>query len=349
MKRQFLTLTVLMLLLCCSGVVRGQEDYPYRPFEKNAVWSVNNFKFGSFGDTVIAGREYVKLYRQESDQNFSFDLSQATYWGAFRNDTAEKKVYFAIPAGVRIYTMGYSSVYVTESDTELLFYDFSMALGDTVTCHFFEEDNLTVICTKVSRVSFGSIYAGNHPTSHQSVSLNFEDNDSIVPFGTDGGVKRMIVEDVYPGSSETILWIEGVGSSNGFVSQTLYYLTSGECFNRLLCYCNDNGECLQTGFDISDNDSTDCFTRFIGGGVEELERQRLSVFPSPATHTIQIQGDLPEAAQGILSIYDAMGKQQYQKTMELPLRLDVSFLQKGLYFIRFSTERGIFSGKFIKM
>ena len=83
--------------------------------------------------------------------------------------------------------------------------------------------------------------------------------------------------------------------------------------------------------------------------MEELERQRLSVFPSPATHTIQIQGDLPEAAQGILSIYDAMGKQQYQKTMELPLRLDVSFLQKGLYFIRFSTERGIFSGKFIKM
>ena len=349
MKRKFLPLTVLMLLLYCSSTVHGQEDYQYRPFETGAVWSVNNFKFGSFGDTVIGGKEYVKLYRQESSQNFSYDLSQATYWGAFRNDTAGKKVYFAIPAGVQVYTNDYSSSYVTESDTELLFYDFSMALGDTVACHFFEENNQNVICTKVSRVSFGSIYAGYHPTSHHGVFLNFQDNDSIMPFGTDGGVKRMIVEDVSPTSSETILWIEGVGSSSGFVSQTAHYLTSDESFNRLLCYCNDNGECLQTGFDITDNDSTDCFARSIGGGVQNIERLTLSVYPSPAYNIIRIESGQPEPAAGTLTIWDVLGKMHYQNATQLPQRFDVSFFPKGLYFIHFTSERGDWSGKFIKL
>ena len=348
MKRRFLPLTVFVVL-CCSGAVRGQEDYQYRSFETGAVWSVNNFKFGSFGDTVIGDREYVKLYRQESDQNFSFDLSQATYWGAFRNDTAGKKVYFAIPAGVHIYTMNPVSSYVTESDTELLFYDFSMALGDTVTCHFFEEENLNVICTKVSRVSFGSIYAGYHPTSHHGVFLNFQDNDSIVPFGTDGGVKRIIVEDVFPASSETILWIEGVGSSSGFVSQTAHYLTSDESFNRLLCYCNDNGECLHTGFDITDNDSTDCFARSIGGGVQNFERLTLSVYPSPACDIIRIECGQPESTAGTLTIWDVTGKQHYLSNTQLPQQLDVSPFPKGLYFIRFTSERDNWSGKFIKL
>ena len=271
MKRKFLPLTVFVLL-CCSGAVRGQEDYQYRPFETGAVWSVNNFKFGSFGDTVIGDREYVKLYRQESDQNFSFDLSQATYWGAFRNDTAGKKVYFAIPAGVHIYTMNPFSSYVTESDTELLFYDFSMALGDTVTCHFFEEENLNVICTKVSRVSFGSIYAGYHPTSHHGVFLNFQDNDS-----------------------------------------------------------------------------TDCFARSIGGGVQNFERLTLSVYPSPACDIIRIECGQPESTAGTLTIWDVTGKQHYLSNTQLSQQLDVSPFPKGLYFIRFTSERDNWSGKFIKL
>lgn len=349
MKNRLLCPFVLLLL--CSGAVRGQEDYQYRPFETGAVWSVNNFKFGSFGDTVIGGREYVKLYRQESDQNFSFDLSQATYWGAFRNDTAGKKVYFAVPAGVHIYTMNPFSSYVTESDTELLFYDFSMALGDTVTCHFFEEEKQNVICTKVSRVSFGSIYAGYYqtPTHNQSVFLDFQDNDSIMPFGTDGSVKRMIVEDVSPSSSETILWIEGVGSSDGFVSLSAHYLASDECYTRLLCYCNNDNECLQTGFDITDNDSTDCFAHFIGGGVQNFERLTLLVYPSPACDIIRIESSEPESAAGTLTIWDVTGKQHYLSNTQLPQQLDVSSFPKGLYFIRFTSERENWSGKFIKL
>lgn len=350
MKRTIFITAILALLLLCSWVARGQNDTPYEPFRTGTVWSVNDFKFGSVGDTIIEGITYMKIYKQSEPQAFSFDVSRATYWGALRNDILKKQVYFAVLPGTEVYDAMNHLLYVTERDTDLLFYDFSLNLGDTVTCHFFEEDNRHVIRTEMCRVEYGSIYAGQIQIGGgaiQSVFLPFYDNDSIVSIGEDGGIRRMIVKGVTP-VGETVLWIEGVGSSSGFLSQSDSYLSACGGANRLICYCNEEGDCLFTGFDISDYDSTDCFSIGFGSGIGEKERMQLSVYPSPTNGEIRISGDYSGKERGFLRIYDTMGKLCFNREVEIPSELDVSFLRDGLYILQFSTKNNSYSGKIIK-
>ena len=350
MKRAFFTTALLSLLLLCGGVARGQK-YQYEPFRTGSIWSVNDFKFASLGDTVIGDITYIKIYRQQESQAFQFDITQATYWGACRNDTAERTVYFHVPSGTGIYNASNNLVQVTERDTDLLFYDFSLALGDTVTCHFFEEESGNVVRTEVCRVDNGSIYAGQVQAGGgaiQNVFLPFYDNDSIVPMGEDSGLRRIIVKGITTPFEEPVLWIEGVGSSSGFVSQSDNYLSSDGGVNRLLCYCNGNDECLYTGFDISDNDSTDCFSNGFGSGIRGDGKMRLTAYPLPAHDIIRISNESSWEGSGLLRIYDTMGRLHYDRVVEIPGNIDVSCFRNGLYILQLFTKENNYSGKFIK-
>ena len=350
MKRALFTTALFALLLMCGGMAKGQENL-YEPFRTGSIWSVNDSKFSSVGDTVIGGITYIKIYRQRELQAFGFDIAQATYWGACRNDTAERAVYFHVPSGTGIYNASNNLIHVTEQDTDLLFYDFSLALGDTVTCHFFEEEFGNVVRTEVCRVNYGSIYAGQTQTGGgaiQNVFLPFYDNDSIVHIGEDSGLRRMIVKGISTPFGETVLWIEGVGSSSGFVSQSDQYLCTDGGVNRLLCFCNSNDECLYTGFDISDNDSTDCFSNGFGSGIRGDGKMRLIAYPSPAHDKIRISSESHWEGDGLLRIYDTMGILHYDRVVEIPSIIDVSCYRSGLYILQLFTKENNYSGKFIK-
>lgn len=352
MKKSLFTTTLLALLLMCGGVAKGQENL-YEPFRTGSIWSVNDSKFASVGDTVIGDITYIKIYRQRGEQAFQFDIAQAAYWGACRNDTAERTVYFHIPSGTEIYNASNNLIHVTERDTDLLFYDFSLSHGDTVTCHFFEEEFGNVVRTEVCRVNYGSIYAGQTQTGGgaiQNVFLPFYDNDSIVHIGEDSGLRRMIVKGISTPFGETVLWIEGVGSSSGFVSQSDQYLCTDGDVNRLLCFCNSNDECLYTGFDISDNDSTDCFSNGFGSGIRDDVKMRLIAFPNPSNSTLNIGFDGIENPQGIITVCDMSGvvvlEQECNSTVT---QLDVSRLKSGIYAVVFRNGNGIIVRKFVKM
>jgi hypothetical protein len=348
MKRALFT-TALLALLLCGGVAEGQENL-YKPFRIGSIWSVNDSKFASVGDTVIGDITYIKIYRQRGVQAFQFDIAQATYWGACRNDTAERTVYFHVPSGTEIYNASNNLIHVTERDTDLLFYDFSLSHGDTVTCHFFEEEFGNVVRTEVCRVDYGSVYAGQTQTGGgaiQNVFMPFYDNDSIVTVGEEGGYRRIIVKGISQ-NEETVLWIEGVGSSSGFVSQSDQYLGSDGGVNRLLCFCNSSDECLYTGFDISDDDSTDCFSNGFGSGIRDDVKMRLIAFPSPAHDIIRISSEFPWEGGGHLRIYDTMGRLHYDRAVEIPSNIDVSCYRNGLYILQLFTKENNYSGKFIK-
>ena len=350
MKKAIFTLALSVPLLMCGGNTMYGQEKPYEPFRQGSVWSVNNLKFGTVGDTLIGEVPYMKILMQKELQPFSFDAAQASYWGACRNDTVNRKVYFAVPAGVEVYDAVENRQYVTDADTELLFYDFSISLGDTVACHFFEEDNGHVIRTKVVRVDNGSILAGVSQTGegiYESIVRYFSDDDSLVSVGETGMARRVIVRDVTH-AQETFLWTEGIGSSSGFLSQSDSYLSTCGNFNRLVCYCNAEGECLNTGFDISDDDSTDCFTLGVGVGLNDMRKPQLIVFPSPAHDVIRISGDFLGLRKERVTIYDSMGKTQYDKMAVMPGSIDISFLREGLYILRITTREGFYSCKIIK-
>ncbi len=120
-----LHLTIVLTLLLHSFIYKAQ----YIPFpESNALWVVSwgtsyqssMYHYELTGDTLLGLTNYHKL---ESAGKVSYNFApndpqfyNAGYVGAYRNDTLAKKVFY-IPK---------------DSVTEMLLYDFNLAVGDTV-------------------------------------------------------------------------------------------------------------------------------------------------------------------------------------------------------------------------
>ena len=139
-KRTFLLLT---LLLAAGGNSATAQDTVYHPFADHSVWSVNNITYGTWGDTIICGRNYLKVYRQESDHPFNFDVEQAEYFCAIRNDTAAQRVYGVYKEASTVYfysqnTSELQSYYSTDT-TEFLLYDFAITEEDTIVIASFDD------------------------------------------------------------------------------------------------------------------------------------------------------------------------------------------------------------------
>ena len=82
--KKIITISVLLLLSFVGSLqLKGQNAYSYVPFADNSEWSVNFVKYKTFGDTIIAGKNYLKMY--------SFEANQTNYFCAIRNDTVTKK------------------------------------------------------------------------------------------------------------------------------------------------------------------------------------------------------------------------------------------------------------------
>jgi|SRR5690554_3409831 len=109
--------------------------------------------YGIFGDTVIAGATYFKLYRYTqngenlNDSNPGFLIEQAAYYGALRSDASRKVYYIA-----------------AEETGENLFMDFALQIGDTF-CFDLQGDG----CHEVTAIDSQLI---NHTQYRRSISFD---------------------------------------------------------------------------------------------------------------------------------------------------------------------------------
>lgn len=78
-----------MLLVARTTPLQAQTEY--HPITDGCVWSVSNEKYMAVGDTVLNGKTYMKIYRQVAAQAFDFNLEEAEYFAAVRDDSAEKE------------------------------------------------------------------------------------------------------------------------------------------------------------------------------------------------------------------------------------------------------------------
>lgn len=87
-------------------------------------------------------------------------------------------------------------------------------------------------------------------------------------------------------------------------------------------------------------------------GIEDLEDIGINVYPNPNSGIFNISYDGTEANQ-YFSIFNLQGKEVYTKALtechdsNCTKDIDVSFLNKGLYLIRFFNEKGIRTAKLI--
>lgn len=78
--------------------------------------------------------------------------------------------------------------------------------------------------------------------------------------------------------------------------------------------------------------------------VAEYEKSAITIFPNPATNNFTIT-NLVDASQ--VQIYNSLGEIVYQKNVNDPVNLEISIPNAGIYFVKVTTEKTIFTKKII--
>ena len=80
--------------------------------------------------------------------------------------------------------------------------------------------------------------------------------------------------------------------------------------------------------------------------VQSFEKSGFIVYPNPVTSKLFIKNTF-EYEISEISIFNAIGIKVFESN-QTSKDLDVQYLSKGIYFIKISTEKGIFATKFVK-
>jgi len=78
--------------------------------------------------------------------------------------------------------------------------------------------------------------------------------------------------------------------------------------------------------------------------IKNNKRFKVNFYPNPVTDKIVFDIDLPV----VVRVYDTSGKIVFHKKINKRTGFDFSYLQKGIYFIRFESNQTIISRKFLK-
>ena len=174
-------------------------------------------------------------------------------------------------------------------DDEVLLYDYDLEEGD-----FFNDLN-------------------EHPMMVTAVS-------TITDFN---GVQRKKIEFSFIGlEDETEYWIEGVGSSKGFVNSGNYTPTSDGAIFHLLCYHEgENLIYLNPTYNACDIDEID----------ESSVENNISVYPNPANCIVKIQ-NTNDFNISKIEIIDLLGRTVISTNNSD--EIDVSNLPEGQYIVK---------------
>lgn len=183
---------------------------------------------------------------------------------------------------------------------EVLFYDYDLEEGD-----YFNEDD-------------------PHPMLVTDISTIIDNN----------GVERKKFEFEFLGlDEETEFWIEGVGSSKGFVNCGNYTPTSDGAIFHLLCYHVDNNVIyVNPAYDACDVDDID----------ESSINNSISIYPNPANEQIHLEGLVEESE---ISLYNAFGVCVKTLTLNGNEEIAIDDLAAGLYLLRINKKQAV---KFLK-
>jgi hypothetical protein len=202
------------------------EDYKYVPFpQSDAIWSEvyyypeNSARSTSYErftingeDTVIGSLTYKKIFMFTDSV---FERSAASYIGALREDE-NKKVWFR---GNEI-VHPRKPLFLPENE-DILLYDFSINLGDTLRAGNFDiffgsPEEMKLVVSGIDTVLMGDSY-------RKRIKFRFPDSDWW---------------GFYPE------WIEGIGSTDGLFFTSWYVRPTCSCETNTLIGFKDNGEIL---------------------------------------------------------------------------------------------------------
>lgn len=188
-------------------------------------------------------------------------------------------------------------------DDEVLLYDYDLTVGE-----FFHDDD-------------------DHPMQVTEVTTIIDNN----------GVSRKKISFEFlglPDASE--FWIEGVGSSRGFIYVGMYeaaHNSNGEMYHLLCYHVNDNVVYVNPEYNDCDIDDVE----------ENALNNEVGIYPNPANSTIKILNN----SFGVKSveILDLTGRTVLSTTQTDDI--DISEIAEGQYFVRIIGENTIVRKLFV--
>ena len=185
---------------------------------------------------------------------------------------------------------------------EILAYDYDLEEGD-----FFNDDD-------------------EHPMMVTEVSTIIDHN----------GMERKKIEFSFVGlPDETEYWIEGVGSSRGFLYSGTYQPTDEGAIFHLLCYhVGENLIYTNPVYNTCDVDEV----------AENMVNNGLSIYPNPAKEIINILNDNNLTVSSV-EIIDLTGR--VVLSTEKTDNINIAELPEGQYFVRINGETSIVKKLFI--
>jgi len=296
-----ITIIVLSFLLCLGSFAQINnvtDDYHPLVQEENKwnnvdVWafpnppiSIPDFIFHPqcfmlHGDTIINDMEYKKMYfSTKKDPIFPHDWSLRN----FMREDEDKKVWYKD---------------INSSSEEILYYDFSLEIGDTV-----------------------------------PVDLGFNEWPVVVEDITYETINNGEQRKVFWLSSETYLplnwhkeyWIEGIGSIIVPIYPLQGNIVGG--FYRLLCFY-ENKDLI-----FNDNPWGTCYKSSLGINTFD---NHIKIYPNPAKDILHIDNidDLPIHRILLMNIYGQTVK-QYKENIN---QINVSDIPSGMYFLKVSISK----------
>ena len=340
MKTTTLFRTLLLsLLMAAMGNGAMAQETEYHPFADNAVWSVNNIKYATHGDTTICGRNYLKVYRQEEDHPFDFDVEQAEYFCAIRNDTAAQRVYRIYREAATVYYYNPNEFldfqnYVSTDTTEFLLYDFSLAEGDTTTIASFDDiyDSPGIYLYIVS--PFHSEY--DYDITLSDTTIRKVHNMEIMYLPVMGG--RTHLE-----------WIEGIGNIDGTFTIGDIFGVWESSYLELICYELDGNLLLSRPQAEYDN-VMDCFS--MGNvGIAVAEKTEMAIYPNPTNGHVSISlSNTQNNTIKKVAVYTITGQMVYSNIFNSQsIEMDIRNYPSGMYVIEITVDSGdVLQTKIIK-
>ena len=295
MKKYYL----LILGISLINLAFCQDYYPFP--DTNAIWNskydgyYGSFKerFGLYGDTTINNQVYKKVYRIEDDS--TLNLNNMTYYAAIRENTS-KQIF----------------VKLTDFDEDILIYDFSLNIGDTV--------------------------ISNSPYGYLNYDICVIADIDSIEVENNQYRKRFKINDW-----ELDYWIEGIGSIDGLFHPIMEYIIG--TYSDLLCL-KDN----DTAVYINNPECDKCFCTLYTP-IEELAKNTecINIYPNPTTANIHIDFEFKKGLSTIRLINSNGNLIESRITNLFPIQLNIENLPKGIYLIQLNTEKEIFTKKFIKI
>lgn len=204
-------------------------------------------------------------------------------------------------------------VYVRDMGTDVILYDFNnIHIGQDYPKTYNNTSPDTLVVVSVDTIQIGISYS-------KKWGLGTKVNGVI----SDSGFVSII---------------EGIGSTFGITAPLVLPFENND---QLLCYSKDNL--------VLYPDSTYNCDKTVGIVEIIKEDQIFTLYPNPTTQVINIKINSKTPSKGHVRIFNMNGVEVHRSIIyEKETQIDVSFLNKGVYFVQFINQNKLESRLFIK-